>query len=175
MGLPSDSESDHSPTSDSEDSEEQEEGPPTANASQGSLPTPALPRSQLTTSIISQVSAPGAAAQADNSEDKRSKFDEQFKTATSTDEEVLSMLFFRDVSVMNLDRPFGREANGDLDLSSLPALQDSPNYFCQEWKGCLCLYLHCICLNANSWPRRLCLRIEVYQSKPPHENRIMGC
>jgi hypothetical protein len=84
MGLPSDSES-H--TSDSE-------RPPTANASQDPLPTPAQPRSQSTTST----------AKSDDSDDKHSKFDERFQTATSTDEDVLSTSIFCDSSVLNLDR-----------------------------------------------------------------------
>ena len=94
MGLPSDSESNHSPNSDSEESEEEEEGPPTANTSQVSVPTPALHRTQSTTSVVSQLSAPESTAKADELEDKLSKFDERFKTATSTNEEVLSMFFF---------------------------------------------------------------------------------
>ena len=42
---------------------------------------------------MSQVSVSGGTAKADDLEDKHSKFDECFKTATSTDEEVLRKLF----------------------------------------------------------------------------------
>lgn len=100
MGLPSDSESDSdssgssvSEPGDGEDTEQEDEGPATADTSQVSLPASTVPRSQSTASIVSQVSVSGGTAKADDSEDKRSKFDERFKTATSTDEEVLSKLF----------------------------------------------------------------------------------
>lgn len=100
MGLPSDSEA-KSGSSDSsvsepeevEDSEQEDEGPPTANTSQVPLPTPTLLHFQSTISMASQLSVSGSTAKVDNSDDKRSKFDEHFKTATSTDEEVLSQLF----------------------------------------------------------------------------------
>ena len=65
MGLPSDSESD-SDSSDSEpeerageDNEQEDEGPPAENPSQVSLHAPALPRSQSTASVMSQLSVSG--------------------------------------------------------------------------------------------------------------------
>ena len=100
MGLPSASESasDCSGSSVSEsdkgeDREQENKGPATANASPVSLPASTLPRSQSTASIVSNLSVSGGPAKADDSEDKLSKFDKRFKTATSTDEEVLSKLF----------------------------------------------------------------------------------
>jgi len=65
----------------------------TVNAAQVSLPTSTLPRSHSSASIVSQVSVSGGTSKADDPEDKRGKFDERFKTATSTDEEVLSKSF----------------------------------------------------------------------------------
>lgn len=104
LGLASDSESDSSsihediPGGDSEEEEEgldsgEDDRPPTDNTSQVTVNTPALtlPHSQSTTSIISQVPASRSTSQADDMEDKRTKFDERFQTATSTDEEVLRM------------------------------------------------------------------------------------
>lgn len=110
MGLPSasESESDSSGSSVSEsdkgeDREQEDDEPATANASLVSLPAPTLPRSQSTASIVSNVSVSGGPAKADDSEDKLSKFDKRFKTATSTDEEVLSKLFRFFLLVLNVD------------------------------------------------------------------------
>ena len=50
-----------------------------------------LPCSQSTMSVVSQVPASGSTSQVDDAEEKCTKFDEQFQTATSTDEEVLYM------------------------------------------------------------------------------------
>lgn len=92
LGLATDTESDSdsdpsvSESSEEEDHEQEDEGPPTN--------PPALPRSESTMSIVSQLSVSASTTKAVDSEDKRSKFDERFKTATSTDEEVLSKLFF---------------------------------------------------------------------------------
>ena len=33
-----------------------------------------------------------------------------------------------------------------MDLSCLPALQDTSQYHCQEWESYLSLYLHCVCI-----------------------------
>ena len=100
MGLPSDSEGESDSSSSSvpepkegEDSKQEDKGSATANTSQVSLPAPTLLHSQSTASIVSNLSVSGGPAKADDSEDKLSKFDKHFKTATSTDEEVLSQLF----------------------------------------------------------------------------------
>jgi len=152
MGLPSDSEgeSDSSGSSVSEPEEaedsEQDEGLATANASQVSLPAPTLPRSQSTASIVSEsnLSVSGGPAQADNVEDKLSKFDKRFKTATSTDEEVLSKLFRFFLLVINLDQLVGRAPDCNLDLCRLQALQNAPDYHRQKGHCCLHLHLHCV-------------------------------
>jgi len=105
LGLPLDSESDPSSSSGAEEEQDSEEEgrPPTVNASQTSLtlsssqsttsivPESSVPSvlacSQSTTSIVSQLSTPGSGtAIADESGEKQSKFDEQFQTATSTDD-----------------------------------------------------------------------------------------
>lgn len=103
LGLRSDSESDSSSIHEGipDDDEDEKEGPdsgdddepPTASASQVAVNTVAstLPRSQSTMSVVSQVPASGSTSQVDDAEEKRTKFDERFQTATSTDEEVLCM------------------------------------------------------------------------------------
>jgi len=152
MGLPSESEgesnSSGSSTSESEEGEasEQDNGPAMANASQVSLPAPTLPRSQSTASIVSNLSVSGGPAKADDSEDKLSKFDKRFKTATSTDEEVLSKLFRFFLLVLNLDRLVGSTPDCNLDLFHLQALQNAPDYHRQEGQCCLRLHLHCVCI-----------------------------
>ena len=131
MGLPSasESESDSSGSSISEsneghgeDIEQEDEGPATANASLVSLPGPTLPRSQSTASIVSNLSVSGSPAKADNSEDKLSKFDKRFKTATSTDEEVLGKLFRFFLLVLYVDQLSGSTPDCNLDLFRLQAL-----------------------------------------------------
>jgi len=52
----------------------------------------ALERSQSTASLASQPSVPAFGAKADD--ERRSKFDKRYKTATSTDDEVLSSFFY---------------------------------------------------------------------------------
>lgn len=101
LGLRSDSSSDSSSIHEGIPEDEEEEGPdsgdddepPTASASQVAVNTIAstLPRSQSTMSVVSQVPASGSTSQVDDAEEKRTKFDERFQTATSTDEEVLRM------------------------------------------------------------------------------------
>ena len=102
LGLRSDSESDSLPIhggipEDDDDEEGPDSGddnePPTASASQVAVNTIAstLPCSQSTMSVVSQVLASGSTSQVDDAEEKRTKFDERFQTATSTDEEVLRM------------------------------------------------------------------------------------
>jgi len=88
MGLPSASESDSSSTS---NNSEDDHRPPTGAASQsaGHTTVSTLQRSQSTASVISLASAPGNTPQVDDTEEKRTKFDERFRTATSSDEEVL--------------------------------------------------------------------------------------
>jgi hypothetical protein len=51
-----------------------------------------LERSQSTASLASQPSVPAIGAKADD--ERRSKFDKRYKTATSTDDEVLSSSFY---------------------------------------------------------------------------------
>jgi hypothetical protein len=151
MGLPSASESESNSSGSSvseseggEDHEQEDEVPTTANPTQVSLPAPTLPRSQSTASIVSNLSVSGGPAKADNSEDKLSKFDKRFKTATSTDEEVLSKLFRFFLLVLNLDRLVGSAPDGNLDLFRLRALQNAPDYHHQEGQCCLYLHLHCV-------------------------------
>ena len=97
MGLSSDTESDlassNSEPEEREDNEQEDKGFPVENPSQASLHAPTLPRSQSTASIVSQLSVSSSSAKADDSEDKCSKFDECFKTAMSTDKEVLSKCY----------------------------------------------------------------------------------
>lgn len=161
LGLPSDSESDPSSSSGVEEEQDSEEEgrPPTANTSQtlltlsGSQSTTSivpessvpsvLARSQSTASIVSQLSTSGTAI-ADESGEKQSKFDERFQTATSTDEDVLSMLFFFQCS-SGPDQFLGRATDGNLDFPCLPTLQDAPNHYRQEGESCIYVYLYCVC------------------------------
>ena len=102
LGLPSESEESDSESSEDDSTEadnSEEDAPVTVHMPASTLPQShtsvhtmgsTLPRSQSTTSVVSHVSAP--VRQVDDTEEKRTKFNERFKTATSTDEEVLRSL-----------------------------------------------------------------------------------
>ena len=99
LGLCSDSSLIHEGIPDNDEEEEEgpnsgdDDEPPTANASQVAVNTVALtlPCSQSTMSVASQVLVSGSTFQVNNTEEKHTKFNKWFQTATSTNEEVLHM------------------------------------------------------------------------------------
>ena len=105
LGLASESESNsesHSESSEDDSMEadkSEEDTPVTVHTPASTLPQShtsvhamglTLPHSQSTTSVVSHVSAP--ICQVNDTEEKHAKFNERFKTATSTDKEVLCSL-----------------------------------------------------------------------------------
>ena len=167
MGLPSDDEhtseqgqqDNDDDNFDSENEDNDEVNTDTPSAAQRSVassapPVPLTPvlltpevqsleQSQSTASLASQVL--GTASFSMMAEEARcTKFDACFNIATSTNEEVLGE--FHNCLNQNVNLMFCREAGGYVDLAGLPTFHNATCYHYQEGSGCLCLYMHHVCI-----------------------------